>query len=146
MFKHLLIPTDGSELGTKAVHAGVDFAAWAKAKVTVITVSEPFQLVTVDDPYFYVQTQEQYLKATAEFAQKVLHAAEVRAQAKGVTVDTLHVHDSNIYKAILNAAAKAGCDLVFMSSHGRRGVAAVLLGSVTTKVVTHATLPVMVYR
>jgi nucleotide-binding universal stress UspA family protein len=145
MFKHLLIPSDGSELGTQAVHAGVDFAAWAKARVTIITVSEPFHLLTVDDPFFYVQAQEQYLEATAKFAQTLLAKAQSYAESKGVTADTLHVYDANVYKAILDAAAK-GCDLIFMASHGRRGISALLLGSVTNKVVTHSTLPVLVYR
>jgi nucleotide-binding universal stress UspA family protein len=144
MFKHLLIPTDGSELGTRAVHAGIDFARSIGAAVTVITVSEPFHLLTVDDPFWYLQTEKLYLEATAKVAHKILKAAEDHAQSKGVKIDSLHVYHDDVHKAILEAAR--GCDLVFMASHGRKGIVALVLGSVTAKVVTRAPIPVLVWR
>ena len=103
MFKHLLIPTDGSELGTRAVHAGIDFARSIGAAVTVITVSEPFHLMTVDDPFWYLQTEKLYLEATAKLAHKILKAAEDHAQSKGVKIDSLHVYHDDVHKAILEA-------------------------------------------
>jgi nucleotide-binding universal stress UspA family protein len=144
MFKHLLIPTDGSDLGTRAVHAGIDFARSIGATVTVITVSQPFHLLTVDDPFWYLQTEKMYLEATAKVAHKILKAAEDYAASKGVQTDTLHVYHDNVHKAILEAAK--GCDLIFMASHGHKGVVALVLGSVTAKVLTHSPIPVLVWR
>jgi nucleotide-binding universal stress UspA family protein len=144
MFKHLLIPTDGSDLGTKALRAGIDLAEVLGAEVTLITVSQPFHLVTAEDPFFYLQVEKQYLEATAKLARKILKAGEDYAAQKGVKCDSIHAYDDQVHKAILEAAK--GCDLIFMASHGGKGVVALVLGSVAGKVVTHAKIPVLVYR
>jgi nucleotide-binding universal stress UspA family protein len=144
VFKHILIPTDGSDLGTRAVHAGIDFARTLGATVTLITVSEPFHLMTVDDPFFYLQTEATYLEATARIARKILKAGEDYAQSKGVKADSLHVYHDNVHKAILEASK--GCDLIHMAAFGTKSRASLLIGSETAKVLVHATIPVLAYR
>ena|ERR1700674_2207980 len=144
MFKHLLVPTDGTALSSKAVRAAIDFAKTVNAAVTLITVSEPFHIIAVDDPVLLLQTEEEYLKASAQLAKKILKGGEDYAQSKGVRVDSLHVYEVAPYRAIVGASK--GCDLIFMASHGRKGIAALLLGSETQKVLTHAKIPVLVYR
>jgi nucleotide-binding universal stress UspA family protein len=146
MFKHLLIPTDGTDLSDKALRAGVGFAKSVGARVTLLTVSPPFQLIAVDDPIVYALTQEQFLKATEEAAKKVLKAGADYAASKAVPLEPLHVRDAAVYRAIIDTAKKKSCDLIFMASHGHRGIVAVLVGSETLKVLTHAPVPVLAYR
>jgi nucleotide-binding universal stress UspA family protein len=144
MYKHLLIPTDGSELARNALTKGIDFAKSIGATATQITVDEPFQIIAADDPMIYLYTQEQYLKGTAKRAEAILKAGEEYARSKGVKIDSLHVYDAVIWKAIVEAAKKGQCDLIFMASHGRRGVVALVIGSTTYRVLTHTTIPVLV--
>jgi nucleotide-binding universal stress UspA family protein len=146
MFKHLLIPTDGSEQSQRAVHAGIDFARKVDAKVTLITVSKPFHLIPVDDPMLAIYDEDAHLKATHEIAEARLREGEEYGKSQGVTVMTLHVYDDVVYRAIIEAALKYFCDLIFMASHGKRGMIAMLLGSETVRVLTHSRLPVLVYR
>jgi nucleotide-binding universal stress UspA family protein len=146
MFKNILIPTDGSDLARAAVHRGIDLAKVFGAAVTQITVDEPFTMIAVDEPMLWVQTQEQYMRATAKRAETILKAGERYAESKGVKVTSLHAYDASIHEAILKAAKKAGCDLIVMGSHGRKGIAALILGSTTYKVLAHAPIPVFVNR
>jgi nucleotide-binding universal stress UspA family protein len=146
MFKHILIPTDGSELARAAVRRGIDLAKILGAQVTQITVDEPFTMIAVEDPLLWVQTQEQYLRATAKRAETILKVGEQYAESKGIKVTSLHAYDASIHDAILQAAKKAGCDLIVMGSHGRKGVVALILGSTTYKVLAHAQIPVLVNR
>jgi nucleotide-binding universal stress UspA family protein len=146
MFKHLLIPTDGSDLSKAAVRKGIDFAKSIGAAVTQITVDEPYQIIAVDDPILWVHTQEQYMEATKKRAQQILKAGEEYAQSKGVKIVSLHEYHPVIYQGIVEAAKKAGSDLISMASHGRRGILALVLGSTTYRVLTHATIPVLVWR
>jgi nucleotide-binding universal stress UspA family protein len=146
MFKHILLPTDGSEIARAAVRRGIDLAMTLGAEVTQVTVDEPFQMIAVEDPILWVQTQEQYLRATAKRAETILAVGERYAQSKGVKITSLHEYDASIQDAILQAAKRAGCDLICMGSHGRRGVAALILGSTTYKVLAHSTIPVLVHR
>jgi nucleotide-binding universal stress UspA family protein len=146
MFKHILLPTDGSEIARAAVRRGIDLAMTLGAEVTQVTVDEPFQMIAVEDPILWVQTQEQYLRATAKRAETVLKVGEEYAQSKGVRITSLHEYDVSIHDAILQAAKKAGCDLICMGSHGRRGLTALILGSTTYKVLSHSRIPVLVHR
>ncbi len=145
MHKHLLIPTDGSDLADKAVHHGIALAEETGAKITVLTVSEPFHVIAVE-PAMLEDTPASYKKRTSEHAAKLLAAIANRAQAAGIACETLHVSDEHPYKAIIDTALTKGCDLVLMASHGRRGVSAMVLGSETVKVLTHCKIPVLVYR
>jgi nucleotide-binding universal stress UspA family protein len=144
MFKHILIPTDGSDLSKDAVQYGMSLAKAANARVTGITVSPPFHVYSMD-PAMIEDTPETYKQRMTAVATKAL--AQVMDAAKaGVTCDTLHVEHEQPFRAIIDAAKTKGCDLIVMASHGRRGIAAMVLGSETLKVLTHSTIPVLVYR
>jgi nucleotide-binding universal stress UspA family protein len=145
MYKHMLIPTDGSDLSWMAVRQGIALAKSLNAQVTALTVSPTFRTVTVD-PVMVADTLEQYRKDSEAAAARYLGAANESAKVMGVTCEGLHVVSDYPYQAIIETAQSKGCDLIFMASHGRRGVAALLLGSETTKVLTHSKIPVLVYR
>ena len=145
MYKHLLIPTDGSDLATKAVEQGVLFAKEIGAKITAVTVTEPFHLLSVA-PSQLEYTPIEYKKHAEGHAEKVLGTVSNAAKSAGVGCETLHIEHEQAYQAIIDAAAARGCDLIVMASHGRRGVSAVVLGSETVKVLTHSKIPVLVYR
>lgn len=145
MVHNILIATDGSELADKAVLQGIALAKALGARVTGVTVTEPFHVVTADIPMIE-DTPEEYERHSAEKARAVLSRVERAAQDAGVSCDTVHVSDDDPYEGILKAAAQSGADMIAMASHGRRGVAGVLLGSQTQKVLTHGTIPVIVYR
>jgi nucleotide-binding universal stress UspA family protein len=145
LFKNILIPTDGSDLATKAVDQGVLFAKEIGAKITAMTVTEPFHLLSVA-PSQLEYTPIEYKKHAEAYAERVLGIVSVAAQSAGVGCETLHVEHEHVYQAIIDAAASRRCDLILMASHGRRGVSAVVLGSETVKVLTHSKTPVLVYR
>jgi len=145
MFKHILIPTDGSDLSRKAVLYGVQLAKESSAKVTSITVSDPYRGATMDSVMIPVD-EDLYEEQANLFAQRAMEQVKMAAQAAGVPCETIReVHDQP-YRAIVDAAHALGCDLIVMASHGRRGLSALLLGSETAKVLTHSTIPVLVYR
>ena len=145
MFKNILIPTDGSELAWKAVEHGIALAKSVGAKVTVVTVSLPFHIFTLD-PLVVEDTADQYKQRTQEHAAKLLSGIAQAAKAAGVFCETVHVVHEHPYQAIIDTAVSHGCDLITMASHGRRGVSALLLGSETVKVLTHSKIPVLVHR
>ena len=91
-------------------------------------------------------TPEQYAKRTATLAAKYLNVAKEAALAAGVSCETMHVEHDHPYVAIIDTAAQKLCDLIVMASHGRRGISAIVLGSETVKVLTHSTIPVLVFR
>ena len=145
MFKHILIPTDGSDLSRKALLYGVQLAKESKAKVTALTIRAPYMISAVD-AYVVVNTQEEFEESAREFADRALEQAKMAGEAAGVSVETVQeVHDQP-FRAIIDCALANRCDLIVMASHGRRGVSALLIGSETTKVLTHSTIPVLVYR
>jgi nucleotide-binding universal stress UspA family protein len=145
LYKNVLIPTDGSDLATTAVKHGVNFAKEIGAKVTGVTVTEPFHLLSVK-PSQLEYTPAEYEKHSKTHAQKILSTVSAAAASAGVSCETLHAEHEHPYQAIIDTAASKGCDLIVMASHGRRGVAAVVLGSETVKVLTHSTIPVLAYR
>jgi nucleotide-binding universal stress UspA family protein len=145
MYKHILIPTDGSELSKKAVDHGIGLAKALNAKVTAVTVSEPFHIFAVE-PGMLTDTPDEYEKRIAALTGKYLKAAKDAATAAGVPCDVVHVEHEHPYETVIDTARKRGCDAIVMASHGRRGVSAIVLGSETVKVLTHSTIPVVVVR
>ena len=145
MHRHILIPTDGSELSQNAIDYGVALAKSVNAKVTVQTVSTPFHAFVVE-PGKITDTPDHYGKRMATLAAKYLNVAKEAALAAGVSCETMHVEHDQPYLAIIETAARKSCDLIVMASHGRRGIAAIVLGSETVKVLTHSTIPVLVFR
>lgn len=145
MFKHILIPTDGSELSNIAIENGVKFAKEINAKITGLTVTSPYHYVAVE-ALLVTDTPTQYeidMKALAERNLSVLRQA---AEQAGVPCDLLHCSSEHPYEEIINTAQNCGCDVIFQASHGRRGVRALIVGSETNKVLTHSKIPVLVYR
>jgi nucleotide-binding universal stress UspA family protein len=145
MYKNILIATDGSELSGKAVQHGIALAKQLGAKLTVVTVSLPFHIFTLD-PQVVEDTAVQYKKRVQELAAKRLATVANAAKAAGVACDTVSVEHEHPYQAIIEIAASKGCDLITMASHGRRGISAIVLGSETVKVLTHSKIPVLVHR
>ncbi|QWG20233.1 universal stress protein [Bradyrhizobium sediminis] len=145
MHRHILIPTDGSELSQNAIDYGMALAKSVNAKVTVLTVSTPFPTFAVE-PGMVIDTPEQYGKRMATLAANYLKVAKEAAAAAGVSCETMHIEHDQPYLAIIETAARRLCDLIVMASHGRRGISAIVLGSETVKVLTHSTIPVLVFR
>ena len=145
MFKHLLLPTDGSPRSEAAIQKGIAFAKSINAKVTGLHVLPgipmvAYPAVTMEWPR---QEYEAQVKAQAE---QYLSIVEKVARHAGVAFDSAYMTSSHPYVAIIEAAEQKGCDLIVMAAHGRRGAKAVLLGSETHKVLVHSRIPVLVYR
>jgi nucleotide-binding universal stress UspA family protein len=143
MFSHLLLATDGSELSNVGVTKGIELANSLSARVTVVTVTEPLPIIgsfetTMSFP------EEDYEKGAAELAAKLLSNVAQRAAAADVSCDTVHVKQSSPAEGILETAKARGCDLIVMSTHSRKGLSQMLLGSEANKVATRSPIPVLV--
>jgi nucleotide-binding universal stress UspA family protein len=144
MVQRILVPTDGSDISTKAIHEAIDLARMSGAELIALSVKEPFPYSAISEirpvsPQEFYDNQE---RVAAERVKKVVDAAQTAGLAcKGTTVEALHP-----WQAILDQAKAEACDLIVMASHGRRGLNALLLGSETQKVLTHGSLPVMVVK
>lgn len=145
MFKHILLPTDGSELSAAAVKEGICFAKSIGAKVTGLCV------IPRQDPVFYqkripMEAFEESGRRLRRIAENHLAAVEKEAGEAGVAYDAVHENSDFPYQAIIRIAQEKECDLIIMASHGRRGVKAILLGSETQRVLAHSKIPVLVYH
>jgi nucleotide-binding universal stress UspA family protein len=144
MYKSILVPTDGSEITAKAVETAVSLAKLCGASLVTLCVKEPFPYSAISEmqpvpPQEFYDAQE---RIAAERVKAVLASASAAGvAAEGATVEALHP-----WEAILDAAKQKGCDLIVMASHGRRGMAALLIGSETSRVLTHSPLPVLVVK
>ena len=145
MYKHILIPTDGSELSTAAIAQGIALARSLGARVTGITVFPPFRTIAVE-PLMVTDTPAQYTRDCEAVGEKYLRVVQDAATAAGVSCDVVRLTHDHPYQAIIDTAGTKRCDLIVMASHGRKGVAAIVLGSETTKVLTHSKVPVLVCR
>ena len=145
MFRHILIPTDGSELAEKAIYSGVALAKQYGARITALTVFKPFHVMTVDLGML-TDTPAAYTKHVAERTRKYLDVVSEAAKAAGVMCDAVSLEHEHPYQGIIESARNRECDLIVMASHGRSGVSAIVLGSQTVKVLTHSKIPVLVYR
>ena len=144
MYKHILLPTDGSELSKAAMKHGIDLAKAIGARVTALVVSTPLNSLVVD-PSVVSGALDQYKALVAEQTAKYLDNIRSNAREAGVDCGTLCVEHDKPYEAIVDTANSQGCDLVVMASHGLRGMSAIL-GSETLKVLTHTSVPILVYR
>ncbi len=141
MYKNILIATDGSDLAMSAVRSGVALAKCVGAKVTAVTVSEPFRWVGPAVTDLAATAVRESSKGAADNA---LAAAFDAAKISGVDCEKVLVEDDFAYRGIVETAKAKNCDLIVMASHGRTGISAVILGSVTVKVLTHSKIPVLV--
>src|SRR5262245_27522035 len=146
MFKNILIPTDGSELSQRAVQAACDLAKTHHARITGIHVIPDYHLLIAYEGAFDPVTEERIEEEAKARAQNYLEFVRKSAQEAGVPCETVCETSDHPYDAILKAADSRSCDLIVMTSHGRKGLAAVLLGSETRKVLTHTRIPVLVVR
>ena len=146
MFKNILIPTDGSEQSQRAVRTGVDLAKTHGARVTGIHVIPDYHLLIAYEGAFDPVTEERIEEEAKSRADSYLGQIRDVAGAAGVQCSTVCETSDHPYEAILRTCEANGCDLILMTSHGRKGLAAVLLGSETRKVLTHAKVPVLVVR
>jgi nucleotide-binding universal stress UspA family protein len=142
MYKHILIATDGSELAAKAVSTGLALAKQLKAMVTVVTAIEPWAAIATGEA---AAAFVEYQKAAAQDAARVLGEVSTTAKAQGIRCETVTVTESAA-EAIVATAKSRECDLIVMSSHGRRGVARVLLGSQAMRVLISSSVPVLICR
>jgi nucleotide-binding universal stress UspA family protein len=145
MFKHILIPTDGSDLARKALLYAVQIAKESKAKVTALTVRPPYVIGSMD-MIGVVGGQDEFEAETQRYAEYALTQARMAGEAAGVPVEAIQDVGDQPYRAIIECAKANDCDLIVMASHGRRGMSALLLGSETSKVLTHSHIPVLVFR
>lgn len=147
MFKHILVPTDGSELSRATARRAISFAKEAGARVTVFYAKPEYPIAyfgegALIDP----TTPEKFAEMAAEQAAEYMGEVESWCSEAGVPCASVSATSDVPYEAIIEAAEKSGCDLIFMASHGRRGISGLLLGSETNKVLTHSRIPVLVYR
>src|SRR6516225_500520 len=144
MFKHILVPTDGSELSKKAIDGAIDLARTVGARVTAYACLpqypySPYADVVIEPPGDFQTRSEREARAH-------LQEIEAAARSAGVSCESrTSVHPSP-YLGIIEAAESGGCDVIFMASHGRRGLGSLLIGSETQRVLTHTKIPVIVYR
>jgi nucleotide-binding universal stress UspA family protein len=145
MYKSILIATDGSELAGKAVNAGLQLAKELKSKVSAVTVTEPWTAYVTGEAAIAFPLDE-YEKSVAEIAARALAEVDSAAKKVGVACKGIHVKDQYPADGILETAKSLGCDLIVMSSHGRRGLGRLLLGSAAVSVLTHSSIPVLICR
>jgi nucleotide-binding universal stress UspA family protein len=149
MFKHILIPTDGSRLALKGIKAGVRLAKALGAKVTGVYVILPYvPPMYAEAAVMYVPgaTPQDYEKAAKAHAAKSLAVIERAARSAGVRCATRQVTDLHPWQGILKAARARKCDAIAMASHGRSGLGGLILGSETARVLAHSKTPVLVVR
>lgn len=139
MFKHLLLPIDGSELSLTAARKAAEFASEINASITLLFVKPEYPVSYYGDGALIdPTTPEEFSKLTKTIADRNLKAASDICTAAGVSF-TLHTESSDVpYEVIVQTATDKNCDLIFMASHGRRGISGLLLGSETQKVLTHS--------
>lgn len=143
MFKHLLLPTDGSPLSENAVRRGLRLARTLGAKVTGFYAMPEFRVFAYSGAIIE-DTQTIFEEQALARAEAVLGFVQTAAREEGVPCDTVMRTSDRPYEAILKVAQERGCDLIAMASHGRRGIEGILMGSETQKVLTHGKIAVLV--
>ena len=147
MFKHILVPTDGSQLSSDTSKRAIVFARETGAKITFFFAKPDYPVAfygegALIDP----TTPDKFAEMAGQQAKEILAAHEAAARAEGVTCASVSSVSDIPYEAIIAAAEQVNADMIFMASHGRRGISGLLLGSETQKVLTHSKIPVLVYR
>ena len=147
MFKHLLVPTDGTDCSLAAVRRAVSFASDAGARITFLHVEHAFPALYCGEGAIMDASAPEHFHAQSDRqARKILDVAEAVARGQGVECSALALICESPHEAIVEAAEQHDCDLIFMASHGRGGIGHLLMSSVTEKVLSHTTIPVLVHR
>ncbi len=147
MFKHVLVPTDGSQLSSDTVAKAISFAKETKAKLTFFMAKPEYPVSfygegAIMDP----NSPEKFAEMANQQAHRILSSAAQQAKDAGVECDVAMAVSDVPFEAIIDESRERHCDLIFMASHGRKGITGLLLGSETQKVLTHSKVPVLVYR
>jgi nucleotide-binding universal stress UspA family protein len=147
MFKHILVPTDGSDLSNKAVATGARLAQSLGAKLLLLHVRSP-----IESPHHVAGGAlsslggDAMMREIEDEERKLLDTALAIAASDGVKADTAFVAGYSACDAIIRVAREQDCNLIVMASHGRRGISSLLLGSETQKVLAETTIPVLIVR
>ena len=150
MFRHILVPTDGSRLSMRAADCAIKLARLSRGRITAFHAIPAFRSImpymdsVVTYPELY--SLKEYERTTEEHARKMLGLVAKRAAAAKVKCEIAYANADRPWEQIIQEARKRRCDLIVMASHGRRGLEGVLVGSETTKVLTHSKTPVLVTR
>ncbi len=144
MFKHILIPVDGSPTAMLAAEKAIGLARAFGSEATAIYIIDPYPFAGIGTDASYGQAQ--YLSAAKAESGVALTAVREAFEAQGVKVATSSVEGHAVYQSILDTASQIGADLIVMGSHGRKGLEKLVLGSVTQRVISHAHVPVLVVR
>jgi len=149
MYRHILVPTDGSALSLKAAKEAAQLAKSHKARVTAFYAIPPYATPPYGESLIVAPelfSEGEYRKQTEKHAKAALAKVEAEVRKEGITCDAEFVTSDAPWKGIIDAAKAKKCDLIVMASHGRRGLEGLLLGSETLKVLTHSKTPVLVCR
>jgi nucleotide-binding universal stress UspA family protein len=148
MYKRILIATEGSEFGRRALTHGLALAKGLNAPVVVVTVTEAWSALELARMARFGNRNpvEQYEDMVTAAGNHILTHAADAAKSQGVSCETVHVRDSHPAEGIIATAQQKGCDLIVMASHGRRGVNRLLLGSQANEVLTHSKVPALIVR
>ncbi|MDR3323741.1 MAG: universal stress protein, partial [Zoogloeaceae bacterium] len=145
MFKHILVPTDGSALSQDTVRRAISFAKESNARITAFFAKPEFPVTYIGEGVLIdPTTPEKFSEMADQQAAEVLAFVQAECASAGVECQITSATSDVPYEAIIEAAEKHGCDLIFMASHGRKGISGLLLGSETHKVLTHSKIPVLV--
>jgi nucleotide-binding universal stress UspA family protein len=145
MFTHFLVPTDGSPLSAKATAAAIELARKTGARITVLSVAEPYPYSALSEGAF-LPDQSEYEAKMRQIAQRAVEEVAAAARNAQVSCETRVAESFSPSEEITRAAEELGCDAIFMASHGRKGINRLFVGSETQKVLAHTNLPVMVFR
>lgn len=145
MFRHILLATDGSEISRDTARRAVSFAKDTGAEITAIYV-KPIASLDHEGDLIDPSALDRIGHAADKKAKEYLGFIKKLCKEEGVACHTVAAYGDHPYAVIIEAATSGGCDLIFMASHGRRGLKSLLLGSETQKVLTHTSIPVLVYR
>jgi nucleotide-binding universal stress UspA family protein len=153
MFKKILVPTDGSPLSEKAADAAVAFAASIDAKIVAISVADPYvpippiiEGIPLDPNFYDEDTRRIFESQPQQMAKKNVEYIKNIAEVAGVACEIVTATSASPYEEIVKAINDYKCELVFMASHGRKGLNRLILGSEAQKVIAYSTVPVLVYR
>ena len=148
MYKHILVPTDGSKLSNAAAKSAAKLASDIGAKITAVYVMRPFEPPGHPEAvaFYAAYGAKEFEAASRKNAQQAISKVKAAAAAAKVEAQGLAVTATSPWRAIVETAKSKKCDLIVMASHGRRGIEALLLGSETQKVLTHSKTPVLVTR
>jgi nucleotide-binding universal stress UspA family protein len=144
MYTCILVPTDGSDITAKAVGTAVTLAKTFGARLVTLAVKEPFPYSAISE--MQPLPPQDFFDAQDRIARKHLEQVKAHCAREGVACEAASVEAVHPWEAIIEHGQREGADLLVMASHGRRGMAALLLGSETQKVLTHSTVPVLVVR